>query len=551
MAALAMASICLGAHNPKKASAKKNAMSNLGDVMFIGDSITHGYDSPSYRWALHKILVDNGIEFDVVGIETGNREAAKAGVKPETLYIGKMFNNKHCAMSSQRAYETSGRDHVTWGGNKRLDNTDILDWLKLDEEYTGPRKIDGDAPDTYFILLGTNDLLSDTPAIRKKVAEAHVQEEEKAAASDKKKGDRADKSRGTEKRVQGEGKAVSDKKKSDRDDKNDGIGKHIQEVEKALLDRKNGDMSVIVDAIRRANKKARIVVLTIPTWRDDKINNTAKDYAVVLGGYNKRLVQWAKSKRVIPVDVNKGLIDVANTETPGKGVPSLYSDNVHPNERGDLLLAGHVAQALGIAGRSAGLPRKGTGEFSLPMSKLVETATEKEGVEATADALTIAPGKKLVAPWSAESDLTRGFSFALTLTLGDGAANGWETDQGLDVQVGSGTAVSGTLTITESYLKWGGETIYSADMSQNQEPIRVAWTPGNPDFGVKGGFYVWLGDMLVGEGLPPEKSGVKGVSLSNTSGRAVVIKDAAAEPAAVAPSPKGFVKEETTIDPKL
>ena len=47
----------------------------LGHVLYIGDSITHGYEAPSYRWALHKIFVDNGIKYDEIGIEVGNNTA--------------------------------------------------------------------------------------------------------------------------------------------------------------------------------------------------------------------------------------------------------------------------------------------------------------------------------------------------------------------------------------------------------------------------------------------------------------------------------------------
>ena len=34
------------------------AGTELGNVMFVGDSITHGVNSASYRWALHKIFTD-------------------------------------------------------------------------------------------------------------------------------------------------------------------------------------------------------------------------------------------------------------------------------------------------------------------------------------------------------------------------------------------------------------------------------------------------------------------------------------------------------------
>ena len=48
------------------------ADTELGNVMFVGDSITHGVNSASYRWALHKIFTDNGISYRAEGVKTGN-----------------------------------------------------------------------------------------------------------------------------------------------------------------------------------------------------------------------------------------------------------------------------------------------------------------------------------------------------------------------------------------------------------------------------------------------------------------------------------------------
>ena len=45
---------------------------NLGNVMYIGDSITHGVNSGSWRWAMHKIFTDNGVSYTEKGIMTGN-----------------------------------------------------------------------------------------------------------------------------------------------------------------------------------------------------------------------------------------------------------------------------------------------------------------------------------------------------------------------------------------------------------------------------------------------------------------------------------------------
>ena len=48
------------------------ASPELGNIMFVGDSITHGFRAPSYRWPLHKTLVDNGVSFSAVGVHVGN-----------------------------------------------------------------------------------------------------------------------------------------------------------------------------------------------------------------------------------------------------------------------------------------------------------------------------------------------------------------------------------------------------------------------------------------------------------------------------------------------
>ncbi len=53
------------------------AGTELGNVMFVGDSITHGVNSASYRWALHKIFTDNGISY--------RRKASKPAMIPGEL----------------------------------------------------------------------------------------------------------------------------------------------------------------------------------------------------------------------------------------------------------------------------------------------------------------------------------------------------------------------------------------------------------------------------------------------------------------------------------
>ena len=482
--AIIMAAICC---SPVIANSK-NAPSNLGKVMYVGDSITHGYAAPSYRWALHKIFIDNNIEYIPVGVEKGNNSYANKGtLQPDATYRNATFRNIHCAMSSERAYEISGRLH----NSKRLDATDIFDWLGLDKTYKGPRKIEGAAPDTFFLLIGTNDTLSDYGPMG-------------------------------------------------------GIAAHIKEAQKALLEGKKADIPVILQAMRKANPKAHIVVLPIPTWGNiKKNNNTAEDYAAI-AQYNKQLARKLKNKAIF-ADINKGLVDIACEDKPGKGVPSFFNtaDQLHPSAHGDLIMAGHVAQAMGYPGRTAGAERKASDSLAMQEKELFENASGKDAIEQSENSFTLKNGNTKVAiAWKKDTDPSQGFTVEILPQVGDGAQNGWVKDKGLVVTLGNG-ANAGAISFTESYIIWNGKTIlYPLDMSVNTEPIRIAWLPGNEKQNIPGGFYIWLGDMLIGEAQPsldPNFANkINGIVLQNTAAEPVQIKALAMEdkPFAPAPTPK-------------
>lgn len=135
------------------------AGTDLGNVMYVGDSITHGMNSGTYRWALHKIFADNGISYHAEGVKTGNYSG---GVTAGTSYGGQVFNNEHSSQASARAWEISGRKT-----GSRFDGSNISNWLGLSDAkangaaYQGPTFTGTDTPDTFFVMIGTNDLLSD------------------------------------------------------------------------------------------------------------------------------------------------------------------------------------------------------------------------------------------------------------------------------------------------------------------------------------------------------------------------------------------------------
>lgn len=271
-------------------------------VMFVGDSITHGVGAGSYRWPLHRLWVDNGMSFEMVGVHEGNHSG---GIMPGTEYGGVAFNNRHSAMCSERAYEIAGRCNTSG----RLGNSNIRDWLGLNKAYVGPFRIDPatQMPDMFFILIGTNDAL----------------------------GENADKG-------------------------GIGAGNNLATLRKNMLG-EGGDMDSIIAAMREANPNAEIVVLSIPGWHDtiQPDNTAAADFAAVLE-FNREYARWAKSRGVTFVDISSSLRDYTRTDKPGVAVSAFLQpfDHLHPSPQGDLLIAGAVAQKLGWPGATAGLPRR-------------------------------------------------------------------------------------------------------------------------------------------------------------------------------------------------
>ena len=138
--------------------------------------------------------------------------------------------------------------------------------------------------------------------------------------------------------------------------------------------------------------------------------------------------------------------------------------------------------------------------------------------------------------WPKEAAHDQGFTVELLPQVGDGAQNGWVKDKGLVVSLGNGSVV-GTISFTESYVIWNGKMIlYPLDMSSNTQPIRISWLPGNEEQNIPGGFYIWLGDMLIGEAQPAAAGKINGIVLQNTAAEPVQVKRLSMEDKAYAPA---------------
>jgi len=416
----------------------------LGDVMYVGDSITHGYYEASYRWALHKIFVDNGVSYTEVGHTTNNTGGDYAG----DSYRGVTFENKHSATSGIRAWDVAGK-------NSKTDTT------YTDKPINGI--LDTTSASTFVLLLGTNDLLSDNNPLTNAALETVT---------------------------------------------NNLLG----------TDRKSGDIGHIVDTMYESNPNATLYVSTIPCWTLHQNNDGEEPHAAV-ASYNESLKTWvanyntANSKNIKLVDVNRGMIDVAAAK-PFYGVSSMFKnpgttgDGLHPNAQGELIIAGNMARAMGIAGRTAGAERKAAEDFSHVVTN------DGSNLNLTTDAPTLSFS------WSeSDSALTPAAGFTAELmgfTFGNGEYNTWNTTDNFTFTIGNGSNLQGSLSINEAYIQWDSTILFSENMSTLSENIRMAYITGDSANGINSGFYVWLGDMLIGEALggTETSTALNGVSIS-------------------------------------
>ena len=142
---------------------------SLGKTMYLGDSVSHGVNGDlSWRWDMHKIFSDNGIQYREVGVNSGSKGALDLNV--DMPYGSSMWRNVHSADSSARAFQAAERKLRASGNTTLLGGTGIQHWLGQPEpeSWTGSKDDvvhvlpGGDKQeDTYFSLYGTHDLVSE------------------------------------------------------------------------------------------------------------------------------------------------------------------------------------------------------------------------------------------------------------------------------------------------------------------------------------------------------------------------------------------------------
>lgn len=146
----------------------------LGRVALVGDSITQGGPTPSYRYPFWKALVDAGLEhgrdYTFVGSQSGFYAGGKQAAAPD--HDGEKFPNVHEGHWGWRAAWLAGAAPLPKGRHaaKNLGGGTVATWTGRSRTYvtadTGTVTYAGPVavPETVVLMIGINDLADGIPA---------------------------------------------------------------------------------------------------------------------------------------------------------------------------------------------------------------------------------------------------------------------------------------------------------------------------------------------------------------------------------------------------
>lgn len=184
---------------------------------------------------------------------------------------------------------------------------------------------------------------------------------------------------------------------------------------------------------------------------------------------------------------------------------------------------------MGLAGRTAGQERVSATEFEQIVTAAETSATTLVNVSTSEGVLDFsgAGASSVAVTWENVGSENGGFTVELgDWIIGNGDSDGaWDTTNNFTIKLGN-ESLYGTLSINEAYIQWGNDILFSENMSTlgSEESLRIAYLAGSASEGVKQGFYVWLGDMLIGEALGAiGGEGNNGVTLSYAGSGSVTL----------------------------
>ena len=446
--------------------------SDPGNIVFIGDSITNGGKYlagpvPSYRYQLFKAFVDNDVKFSPMGMTRG--AAWKTDVSALTPdYRGKKFENVSEAAASGRAYQYAGH-----GNEKTESGRDY----KADPGTAHPPRNRG----PVTLKLGQpNPFIKDKKAARDSFFD------------------------GTKlKKYTGDTyKSLYGNKKVDTLCILIGINDLYDAWESD--EKIAGHVKNIVLAYQKHNPAVRVHVFELlPTAGHNGTGTHGKNN---YDAYNAHLrsvaAQWSKGKSVVSCD------NIAQGFFAEDGSMVDTARGAHPNAQGELIVGGNIARVLGVGQRNAGLKRLDAEKLETQQ----DLASVKKPVGWKLDsrkrlvlATQLPGGSDFRQTWSdAKNGNAHPFTFSFKFKMKETG----RPNNVLGVFCGNGANEVGQLFVSESGIYWNDTNtlLYGSKPGvrekkifvKNPAEIRIVWKPKGE---TAGGFYVWLGDQLIGEAL--------------------------------------------------
>ena len=456
------------------------------NITFVGDSITQGGSFlsgavASYRYSLFKNFVDNDVDFTPMGMTQGAAKGIDVG-SLTSAYRGVAFSNVSEAAASGRSYQ--------YGGHAQSSA------YKADPGTVQPEKNRG----PVTIKLGQNDLFTGTPDTyyNGNVLTTY-------------KGD-------TYQSLYGEKKAETLCVMIGINDLYDGCSNED------IL----GNVQNIVKAYQTYNPNIRVHLFELlPTAKNNGTGTNGKNNYF---SYNEALravgETWSTGTSRVTVDnISSGFYAESGAMVDTAG-------GAHPNRQGELIVAGNIARVLGVGQRNAGLTRRGGEDLSSHVVfestgtgikvKTSVNAQEKSfsqsgnGFALSADGnlslkTALSGGHDLRLSWGL-SGIAHEFTVSFSIKMGKTESE----NNAFGMIFGNGVS-AGLLYVREYGIFWDGTLLYGSDTlgdtahntfdaTADFNDITVAYLNGNS--GVDAGYYVWLGDRLIGEAL----NSVSGVS---------------------------------------
>ena len=455
------------------------SVSAQANITFVGDSITQGgnYLSgtvASYRYQLFKNYVDNGKTYRPMGMTKG----ARLNVDVSTLtpnYRGINFDNTSEAAASGRSYQYSGH---AGGVGFKTDPASV--WPVANR---GPVTIKLGQTNTY---TGTTNTYYNGSTLTTY-------------------------SGATYQSLYGNDKVETLCVMIGINDLYDGRGNE------AIL----GSVKEIVQAYQTHNPNVRVYLFELlPTGKNNGTGTNKKNNYIPYNNALRELgATWSTATSIVTVD------NIATGFYAENGAMIDTVNGAHPNAQGELIVAGNIARVLGIGQRTAGLERRGNMQLASKLdfdSATTGTPTIKTTIDGVEKTFTTAStgfsvneaGNLLInttgGAYGYDSRLswnTTGTAQELTVSFSVKMNKTDNEKNALGIFVGNGKGV-GVIYVTECGIWWNEELLYgSSDITDTVHntfsstedfiDLTVAWVDGS--HGVASGFYVWLGDQLIGE----------------------------------------------------